>query len=232
MSETIKLNNLNLSQLKNASFTDLMFRANEILSGFTAITTAMPELTTQFSDLVEKLNKTLVAEKGSTKTERLREMDQKRDDAHRGLQHYVKANMYHPDSAVSTAAKEIMHVVERFGLSSLRSASYADESALLVRLMEELGSAELTDQKSKLGEINTWTSALDVAMINFEEVINERFEENATALGYNTFDVRKEISPVFRNLIQAAETFAMLNTSPEYAEFLTQMNARIEYLNL
>ena len=232
MTTSITLTNLKLSRLKNATFTDIMFRAGELLSSHTAITTAMPQLTSEFSALINKLNKTLVAEKGSTKTERLREMDRKRDDAHRGLHSYVKAYTYHADAAVSEAAEKILHVIKRFGTSSLRNASYADESALLIRLMEELDSAELSDAKAKLGEITIWTSALDTAMINFEEVINERFEENAASLGYTTFDVRKEISPVFRNLIQACETFAMLNTDPEYGQFITELNARIEYLNL
>ncbi len=232
MENVLKLKNINLYKIKNASFTDIMFRANELISGHTAITTAMPAVTAQFNALVEKLNKTLVAEKGSVQTQRMQEFDAVRDDAHRGLHLYVKANTYHPDNSISDAAKEVIRVIERFGVGELRRASYADESALLMRLMEELSSSEIADAKSKLGEINNWTSALDVAMSDFEEVMNERFAENENSLGYTTFDVRKEIIPVFKNMMQAIETFAMLNTDPAYGAFLTEINARIDYLNL
>ncbi len=158
----------------------------------------------------------------------LAEADKARDDIHRGLCHIVNGHCYNADTTTAQAARIIQRVVKRYGTSRLRDGGYDDETALIRSLLADLNSQENSTHTAQIG-LTTWISDLNNANSTFEQLMTERRNEASASLDYTTRDVRKEITPLYRQITQAVETFAVLGVDPQFAEFITKLNSEIAY---
>ena len=64
--------------------------------------------------------------------------DENRDNALRALYNLTKGYLYHPNETISAAARTVCSVFDKYGLSNITEANYAQESALIESLLKDL----------------------------------------------------------------------------------------------
>lgn len=225
-----KVDSFDVSKLVNSEYVEFMTKFRDIIATFPTVVAVLQNLINQFDELMVKVNKSLVAELGSSQTVSLFEADKLRDKIHRGLCYFVEAQRCNLDSEVAEAAERVYRVIKRYGTSKLRNGKYDSETALIRNTVTDLTSAEHSADCTKIG-VTQWVTDLETTNNAFAQVMEARLSEAAASIDYTTGDVRKEMTPVYREITGAADTMVALNVenAADFAEFITKLNAEIAY---
>ena len=224
---TDEVNNINLAVLINADYVEFMVKFQKTLNKFPEVITAMGNMVTTFDDLVQNLQDSLVAERGSALTMTLADSDKCRDDIHRGLCHYVEAYRWHKDGGKVDAANHLLRIVKRYGTSELRRSGYNVETAMIRSMIGDLKSTQNIDFTTQIG-LTEWIDDLSTANEAFSNLMEDRQDEVAASLDYTTRDVRKVLTPHFRKMVKVIEANAIIGTNADYQEIINQLNSEIE----
>lgn len=224
---SLKVSSIDLHNINNAKFVEFMADVQKLLPSESVITTAMKSATDLFAELVGKLQDSLTAVRGNSRTARLNEADEKRDRIHSGMIHLLRAYLRCDDPAKVKAAQDLYFIAKQFGLGALRAADNASETSLLESLVAAL---KLPDNASKIiaiPEFGTWLASLEASMAEFNQVKSEKEAAEEVKVDYTTGEIRKQTTPVYRNIINGIETFATFGGDPAYATFIAKLNAVI-----
>lgn len=226
--ENLELHPSKVYALDNATFVEFMTKVNTDLQAFPVITTTLTVLTTEFAEVLIKLQESLVATRGNSYTARLGEADSLRDAAHAGFILYVNAYKKFPDATRQVAANNLYFAAKQYGLGELRRAPKAAETALLDSLMETITSVEHADDVAALPELPSWITAMADAIANYKAVEADKLGEANSKLDYTTEQVRKEITPIYNNIAHTCLGMANGKVDQEYIDFIHKLNTLID----
>lgn len=218
---------IELKCLTSEQYVQLMEKVQKFLNASPIVFKKISPLSIQFCMLMEKLKEAFNEEKSSNYYHDLENLDRVRQNLKLGICHIVEATRLHTNDSKSTAAEKLKQVIKRYQTPSLKYGGYDDQTALLRTLVSNLLDGPIYAYSQQTGIIN-WLSELDEANDSFEELMVAR-ENEAGELGFTIHDVRKELSPIFRKIIQVVESFVLLGGNPQFSEFITKLNSEIKY---
>ncbi len=134
----------------------------------------------------------------SGKGKEVADADDVRDKLFRNLKVFLKGYMAIEEMPNSADAADLYHIFERFGLNIDR-LSYAEESAQMVKLIDELEKAE---NKSKLKALRVYSVFVNMkkAQNDFEALYAKQAEANADLRHLPSASViRKKLETALRN---------------------------------
>ncbi len=176
-------------------------------------------LLTQLDEVLEQIRK-------SGFTDSITDLDNVRDNYHRGIIRCIAAYLYHFDPGYVDAAKRLKRVTDHYG--NLRERPYNEETAAITNLVQDLRKLVVEMQLIHIAE---WVDKLDEANQNFDTVLNERYSESAILQQMAKIrQVRTEIDALYRKIVLVIEAFAVVSPDNSVFErFIGEWNARVEY---
>lgn len=191
------------------------------------LATQVAELQTAYDTMTLSFKKDL----GSAKTEDLKDLDTRRDDAIRGILALARSYQYHFEEAKRNAGIAIERNIRKFS-ESVPKLSYKDESEVIKNILEDwTNQPELANAITVLG-IADWKAELALANKEFNTVYYERTMETvAKEPAVSTSDARKILEEKYRTLADFAKANALLNPSDTLTTVLKAMNVVIEKYN-
>ncbi len=112
--------------------------------------------------------------------------DENRDNPLRGLYNLSNGYLYHPDETISAAAHTVCSVLDKYPLSELLRANYAQESALIESLLKDLDTEDVKATIALLPGVNETVAVIRTAQDAFTSTFVTYTEEKAKHNGKNS----------------------------------------------
>ncbi|HEY4789396.1 MAG TPA: DUF6261 family protein [Bacteroidales bacterium] len=192
------------------------------------------QLTVQTGNLEKKateLETVFKITQGSSITEKLTELDRRRDGNLIGIHKYAEGLVYHFEQATKEAALAILNSFDKYG-KNLYMLNYQAETSTITSLTSDWG----TDSKLAAAVIKinltAWAEELKTSNNLFNEMFLSRAGEKATANDIKFLELRKSAMSGFRELVQNIEARATLSTDNSYDALINALNALIQKYNV
>lgn len=131
------------------------------------------------------------------------------------------------DADKEAAAITLFHAAKQYGLSSLREAKRSNETSLIDGLLDTVSAEKFPAEFALLTEMSNFATALKAANDNYKQLENQQVDQDAQKIDYTTQQVRTDITPKFRAIVNFCEIMSKENVDPQYAQFITELNALI-----
>ncbi len=150
-----------------------------------------------------------------------------RDDICRGMVLVVKGYLKNPTPAKKEAARRIMVDINNFG--DITVLPYLEETAKVNQLIGVLNTNHTADMA--LIHLDEWIPLYKDANDYVAQLIQNRYDEDASKTLLKIKDVRKWIDDDYGTMVKRINALAVVNADPQaYAGIITPMNVRIEKL--
>lgn len=174
---------------------------------------------------VNLLVKAIVALKGFGQTERLQLADKKRDKRLSAIGLLIRAFASNEDENQEDA-KDLLIVLNSYGVSKVRSSSYSDETAKIKSMIERFNTSPNIEKVAKFQSLSDWLTFLEDDNSAFEVIMNEKASE--MNMNYESCGaICDRIIPLYRNFIKGINAHAFIETDPEFDAFIDEHNAQV-----
>jgi hypothetical protein len=224
----LKISSILFKYLRGEAHYQYLNLFDQLLTEFPAVKTLIILFYPEFSEWLEQEKQIVDAQKSSDYTQQIAEADHRDDRLITGINETVKAALHHFDSAVVAAAQSLSLRLKAFG--DIQNKSYEEEAAAINILVEDLRSPEFTPKVVLLG-LMPWIDELAEAVIDFEQLLRLRNIETSDKPQQRLRNVRKQIEPIYRNMVNHINAAATIDTTNTYADFINRLNIQIAYFN-
>ncbi len=224
----MKINSLNLSKLRNEEHFQFHTEHKKLIINHTPEALNIEEAYSVYLPLIDNEDKALNLIRKSPLTDELADADNLRDATYKGLRKVIKAGTRHYDAATKKAAGRIQLVINQYGKLSIKP--YNEETAAINKLISELNTNHADDVTA--AGINGWLNELQSNNDTFEELIKDRYTEEAGKTQLRMKEVRLETDAAYRNITKRINALIFINGEEAYSGFVNELNERIEKYGL
>ncbi len=172
-------------------------------------------------EIYEKVYSKLVY---SGKGEQVAQMDKKRDSLMTGIRLVVRGYSKMTALPIHKEAKELLETISQFG-SNITTLSYSDETAQLIKLLEELN---IEDNKKKLENLGL-TEAIErlkEVQTEFEQLYTEQAEANAELRALpSATTIRKDLEQALKKYFKLLEA---MQSVPDWNMIYADINELVK----
>jgi len=214
-----------------------LLRLNELLGYFNEIITYLIgadleglQITSPVEKLNNKVEEALAAANRTTAsgfTERIRQLDNRRDESFVAFRNFMEASTHRRDEAIANVAEQICRIIRTHNWS-LYSRGYKIQSAKMASLLKELNQAENQALILQL-EAASWYSE----MLEDNNAFNQQSEEKSIAkneeIDYDTQEIYKSARLACEELFEAIEVLNRIAPNEKYdaiAKFINECNQK------
>ncbi|MDQ1770221.1 hypothetical protein GQR60_14590 [Labilibaculum sp. A4] len=214
-----------------------LLRLNELLGYFNEIITYLIgadleglQITSPVEKLNNKVGEALAAANRTTAsgfTERIRQLDNRRDESFVAFRNFMEASTHRRDEAIANAAEQICRIIRTHNWS-LYSRGYKIQSAKMASLLKELNQSENQALILQL-EAASWYSE----MLEDNNAFNQQSEEKSIAkneeIDYDTQEIYKSARLACEELFEAIEVLNRIAPNEKYnaiAKFINECNQK------
>jgi hypothetical protein len=213
--------------------TEINSVANGILAEFSASNLSSDAHLTTILGLLQPINANLTEAINRIKAEsNLEEKDELRDGKIKAINYLAMGFVYHPDLAISSAAKIISAVFEHYG-TNIVNESYAIESSLIGSLLLEFSKAELQASIALLPGLSQIIDELRVAQAEFDQA-QLAFQNEKANDGVKTSatDIKKEVLAIINEKLVVYLLAMQMVDEAKYGEFVRVVAQIINDMNV
>lgn len=158
-------------------------------------------------------------------SDRVKDLDKRRDRVYIGIRTYVSSMLYSLDDEAVAAATRIDSVLEKHG-AGIEKMPFLEESMMLRKLLTDLRSPSLAADVEKIG-LTPKLADLEVATTDFEEVFNDRTADQAAIKEQLSVTAqRRKLEEAIRNYLALANVMALNN--PDWLELVKLLEPDID----
>jgi hypothetical protein len=193
-----------------------------------------------FVDLNREEDEALKKITKSALTEKIAEADHARDEVFRGLTEANRAALNHFTPAVREAAKRLQIVFDTYG--NVARKPVAEESSALYNLIHEVTGHHADDMETL--NLGGWIVELDRLNNAVQELMSERYDENASRTSLVLKEVRAREDEAYRTITERIDALRIvegdeIEVDPDqndgavsiptpWADFIRRLNAIID----
>lgn len=159
-------------------------------------------------------------------TQKLNELDARRDRALVGLNAFLKSFSHFPDAAKTNAANKLKAELEKYGKSP-QTLPLREETAMIHNVLQDFAKPENAAFVTELGAA-TWIAELQTANTEFETLYNTRTRENAAIEVGKTKVERQKTQEALTFLIQTINARMLLDGEAPYKALAGEINFEIK----
>ena len=145
-----------------------------------------------------------------------------------GFSETVQGATHHFNPEIAEAALSLKNLLKTFG--KIIHKNYDEELAAITNLLQELD-GPYSSKVELITGLSEWISEIREASNLLTTLIALRNAEKAAKPQERMNDIRREIDPVFRDLMKRIEAFSLVEGETPYASFINELNALIERFN-
>ncbi|OED39852.1 hypothetical protein AB832_03820 [Flavobacteriaceae bacterium (ex Bugula neritina AB1)] len=187
---------------------------------------SLDTLTTQvgaLNPIVDNIDAAFQQSQGSTLTQEIINLDERRDRAIVGLRSTTDGYTYHHDAATASAATALNTNIASHG-ARIQQLSYQEETATLDSIIADWETdSELTAAVTTLN-LSGWLAELKAANAAFTTKYLERVEETAANPSENIPQLRNDATVAYRALTEHIGAHATLGTADGYNTLQDQIS--------
>ena len=180
---------------------------------------------TIFKELLRKEDVAIERVAKNDLTDPIVDADTVRDNMHIGLRTFVSAYAYHSDAEKVEAARKLTIVLDHYG--DIRRKSYNEESAAIHNIVQDINE-NYADEAELIGA-DEWVAGLEDANTRFGELMNQRYDDNASLEEIDLPQTRTDIDIVFGRLRDMVEATNLMSGGVTFADLINRMNERLMY---
>ncbi len=219
------INNIQLYKLKNHAHIEFHMEVKKMIEKHGAEHLNVKDTFDDYIILVEKELDNLEIIKQSEITKQLLLVDKERDNSFKGLRMTIKSLTKHFKVNIRENAETLRLVFKNFG--NITTLSYNEGTAAIDRLTDELKNNYANELL--VCNIADWVDHLYQKNEIFRSLMLKRNEETSVKEPVNTRELRKELDKLYKLIVKRVNASALLNGDADYADFISQLNNRIEY---
>lgn len=219
-----------LSYYKNSIVLTFVANQLDILNthNLPVIETQKTALKTAYEVMAQSFQKDV----GSIKTEDLKDLDKRRDDAIRGITLVASGYELHPNEAKSNAGAAILRSIRKYAKNIIQ-LSYQEETAIIRDIINNwTKDAQLTAAVATL-DLTDWQTELAAANDAFDTMYIDRNKEIANRQAkVSTKEAREAVEQAIQTLWQHLSAHLILNPATALDQLVTEVNQLTEKYNL
>lgn len=224
------INSIDLTRMRNAEYIQFMKNVGALVTsnGPEALQVAAQNeaLTTKTNELDVLFKKQLSSEI----TQEITALDERRDNAVRGIASVVDGYLYHFDTDKKQAATKLFANLKLYG-AGIHVQNYQAETGLINGLIVDWETKpELTAALLSLG-LTAWKDELKSANLLFDQKYLLRTVEFGQASPETMKALREATNAVYYALRQFIDAYAITINTPVYATVTRSLNALIDQYN-
>lgn len=178
-------------------------------------------LKTALSDLDDALKPLRI----SADTQKLNELDARRDRALVGLRAFLKSFSHFPDAAKTNAANKLKAELDKYGKSP-QTLPLREETALIQNALQDFAKPGNTAYVAELAA-DGWVAELQTANTEFETLYNSRTQETAAIEVGKTKVERQKTQEALSLFIQTINARMLLDGETPYKALADELNFEI-----
>lgn len=179
----------------------------------------------EYTQLLEKEDMLIERIKKNMLTDPIGDADRLRDNTASGVSHIANAYAFNANPEKVEAARKIKIIIKHYG--NLREKSYNEETASIYNFIQDVRNT-CADEMELIG-LTPWIEEFEEQNRAFEELMNQRFNEQANQDDSDLRELRKQVDKVFAELRDFIEAINLMSGGVTYTDLINQMNQRIEY---
>ena len=224
----MKILKLQLEKLRNSEYIQFYTEAIKVIDTFDADALKIKKYYTPIVDLLKQADDCQKQLLKSNYTEDIGVSDRFREDIFRGLVNTTNAGLTHFDMGVRASAKRVKNVLDRYG--NLTKKTNKEETADINNLTKDL-EEKCADDVHVLNAMD-WVQELKAANEQYSNLVEVRYTESSEKSEAKMKEVRSEIDPIYRRMIDTIDALANLTDEEEeiqmYKDFITKFNVIVE----
>lgn len=172
------------------------------------------------------LDKALKPFRTSGLTERINELDEKRDQCLIGFAGHCRVFATFPDETKAKAGKYLLRVLDKYGKAP-QEKSHQGETAIINNLLQDLKESKAATSVTTIGA-EKWIADLKTYNTEFEKVNNARTQSDAAVVVGETKAARKEMYKVYVKTVKTINALALINGEDAYKRLINNINEEVE----
>lgn len=220
---------IKLSSLNNLRILDFFQVTSNIashLDGNDLKSLKLEEVSASFKAALSSLDEALKPLRASADTQKLNELDARRDRALVGLNAFLKSFAHFPNAAKVTAASHLKAELDKYGKSP-QTLPLREETALITNVLQDFAKPENEASISELAA-ETWIAELKAANTDFETLYNSRTQENSAIEVGKTKAERQKTQSALSLLIKTINARMLLDGETAYKALADAMDFEIK----
>lgn len=216
-----------LSMLRNLEYYQVMSNVLSYLKEENLEELKLESFAAGFETKFKAYDDVLVVERGNVLSAGIEDADADRDNALKSLVNVVKAYELFPSGEQSEAARQLLHVIDKYGRTIYR-LPYLQESGALANLLQDLELSENKDRISLL-HLEDWVNTLKEATARFDALFIGRESENSVKLSGLAKEARQAVQAEFEQLTAVINVFEVVYGAEKYAPLSAKINEALTY---
>jgi hypothetical protein len=208
----------------------------QFIAALIALVVRFPLIGEKLGDLFELLQRLFAGEdaavdyiRKSDYSAKIAEADRRLDSAVTGFGETVRGALRHFSPEVVDAAQSLRNLLKTYG--NIARKNYDEELAAVTNLLQELDGAYAKKVHS-IGNLSEWVMEIHETSATVTALLAQRNTEKANKPQERMVNVRREIDPVYRNIVARIEALSLIEGDVAYAPFINELNALVERFNL
>ncbi|MDR1372905.1 MAG: DUF6261 family protein [Dysgonamonadaceae bacterium] len=194
----------------------------EILLNFTRLLNEKLEIEEKISDW----------QRSSSETYEIEKANKRLDKSVTALRLLIKAHRYNLDEQVIEAASRIYEMLVQYGnINSKPYMSQIGDTESILRQLEGLYSSDVEALFQYIPIIKEYIAELSAANTEMKDAIDRRGEYYKQKPQQTFREIRKEIEPIYREIIILIDAGVYLNLDPGFSELANRLNSLISSEN-
>lgn len=219
-----------LNRYRHAEYLQYMKDVLDLLEDQDVTALALSTQQSTLQTLVNAIDGAFNQSQGSTLTQEIIALDERRDRAIIGLRTVLEGYNSHYDAAIATAAVALFSNINAHG-SSIYRLSYQEETAVLNSIITDWETeTELSEAVSSLG-LTGWLNELKSANTLFAAKYLERVEETAANPAASIIALRSDTTIAYRDLIAHITAHQTLESDAAYNVLSNQISVLASQYN-
>ncbi|TCP25201.1 hypothetical protein EV195_104234 [Tenacibaculum skagerrakense] len=220
-----------VTRYRNGEYLQYMKDVLELVNKQDVDTLLLTNQRNALTGIVSQIDNAFQQSLGSSLTQGIIELDDRRDKAFMGFKSVINGFSYHYDAAKKVHALNALSAIEKYGKDITRK-SYQEETAIISSLITDFESQpELVTAVTELS-LTDWLTELKTANIAFASKYLERVGDTAANPLANLVELRSQATVAYRVLISHIQAHQVLNTNAAYSIIIDEIDVLTKQYNL
>jgi len=219
-----------LKNLRNSEFVQFNQDLLTIISSNNPEELKINEQYTELNQLQETLTSVFKQDQGSSITEEITQIDERRDDAFTGISTLINAYTNHFDDGIKNAAKLLSKSLDSYGPGVIRLNYQAQTSTVADITSKWRTQPELATAVERIN-LTAWVNHMDAQNSLFNERFLARINETADNPDIKMKEIRDLMIEKYSILLKYISAYATINSNEAYNQVVSRLNTLIEQYN-
>lgn len=220
-----------LKRFRNGEYLQYMTDVLELLSKKNLKNLQLEAQNNKLQSATQQIDAAFKKVQGSELTQEIIEIDNRRDNALKGLKSIFDSFKYHFQEAVVKSATLLANNMNGYG-TKIHRLSYQEETAVINSVLQDWEKEPKLTQAINQLQIMDWVTELKQSNELFAKTYVQRVGETASIETADIPELRNEATDAYRELVKHIQAHQILNPKKGYTDLVNEIDVLAKKYNL